>query len=100
MFAALFGTAGVDGQIETAWLWPCNVDTWNHWHAVQTQWRYAMGGGPIGLDYAGVRAYLQEHISKRSTRRRVFAGIRAAERGHLEGCDITAQRRKDRKGAV
>jgi hypothetical protein len=41
-------------------LWPCNVPTWLHWQEVQTQWRVGGMGGATGLDYAGVRAYLDD----------------------------------------
>lgn len=43
-------------------LWPECLPVWLVWLALQTQWRYAgMGGAPIGLDYAGVTAWLQAH---------------------------------------
>lgn len=66
-----------------AYLWPCNVDTWRHWQALQTQWRAGMGGA-TGLDYAGVKAYLDEQGLKKTARREVFDGIQAAERGTLD----------------
>lgn len=76
------GPAGAEG--EECFLWPCNLATWNHWAAVQTQWRTGMAGA-TGLDYAGVRAYLADAVGKPKRRREVFAGIRACERGALEG---------------
>ena len=55
---------------------------WNAWQSVQTQWRTGMGGA-TGLDYAGVRAYLDE-IDLGADRRDVFAGIQACERATLD----------------
>lgn len=70
------------------YLWPSNVDTWLHWQAVQTQWRIGgmggMGGNATGLDYAGVRAYLDEEGVYGEARKDAFAGIRAAERATLQ----------------
>lgn len=66
------------------YLWPCNVLAWAHWQAVQTQWRVGMGGA-TGLDYAGVRAYLDECALPPQERADAWAGIRAAERGALDG---------------
>lgn len=65
------------------YLWPCNVPTWTHWQAVQTQWRHGTSG-ITGLDYAGVRAYLDEQDLEPPERRDIFAGLQAAESGTLE----------------
>lgn len=71
-----------------AYLWPCNVAAWGHWQAVQTQWRAGGMGGATGLDYAGVRAYLDEQglcgPEHAEERKEVFYGICAAERATLE----------------
>lgn len=75
-----------------AYLWPCNVGTWQHWTAVQTQWRVGGMGSATGLDYAGVRAYLDEFALSGQDRRDVWAGICAAERGALDGW---ASKKKD-----
>ncbi len=81
--------AGVQGaqtesDCECLYLWPCNVVAWQHWEGVQTQWRTGMGGRE-GLDYQGVRAYLDELGLQPGSddRRAVFEAIRAAERGTL-----------------
>ena len=66
-----------------AYLWPDNVLAWRCWQGVQTQWRVGMGGA-TGLDYAGVRAFLDEQDLQRDERREVFAGIQACERATLE----------------
>ncbi len=63
-------------------LWPCNVASWEHWNQVQTQWRAGMGGA-TGLDYAGVRAYLDEQSLPADDRAHVWACITACERATL-----------------
>lgn len=76
VLAALF--AGPEPE-EIAYLWPDCVAAWGHWCAVQSQWRYSGMGGATGLDYAGVRAYLDEQGLQGEERRDIFNGIRAAE---------------------
>lgn len=61
------------------YLWPDNVPAWEAWLGVQTQWRVGMAGA-TGLDYAGVRAYLDEIGLDGDERSDVFAGIQACER--------------------
>ena len=73
-----------------AYLWPDNVRAWSCWQGVQTQWRVGMGGA-TGLDYAGVRAFLDEQDLQRDERREVFAGIQACERATL---DVWAEQRE------
>lgn len=68
---------------ELVYLWPCNVAAWGIWCDLQSQWRHGMGG-PTGLDYAGVRAHLDELGLDGEERREVYACIRAAERATLE----------------
>jgi len=80
--------AAPDG--ERAYLWPDNVRAWNCWQGVQTQWRVGMGGA-TGLDYAGVRAFLDEQQLAGDERREVFAGIQACERATL---DVWAEQRE------
>lgn len=48
-------------------------------------------GGATGLDYAGVRAYLDDQDLPADERKDIFKGIRAAERGTLEGWAIAAK---------
>lgn len=79
------------------YLWPCNVDTWLHWQAVQTQWRSGgMGGQATGLDYAGVCAYLDKECSSDESRKDAFAGIRAAERATLQAWSERAKVNADK----
>lgn len=65
-------------QDEEAYLWPCNVGAWQHWCAVQTEYR-SSGMGSTWLDYSGVRAYLDEEGLQGDQRRDVWLGIRAAD---------------------
>ena len=71
---------------EVEYLWPCNVPTWRAWCDVQTQWRTGGMGGITGLDYAGVRAHLDEIGLQPGSEERaaVYSGIRAAEHATLE----------------
>ena len=69
--------------MRTLYLWPCNVPAWNAWQGVRTQWREGMAGRS-GLDYAGVRAYLDLQGLHGAERRDAFAGIQACEAATLE----------------
>lgn len=76
--------AGVqEPEPDIGYLWPCNVAAWNVWCELQTQWRTGMGGR-TGLDYAGVRAHLDELGLCGDERREIYDGVRAAESAHLE----------------
>lgn len=67
---------------EELFLWPDCVSIWNHWNAVQTQWRTGMNGA-TGLDYAAVLAYLAFAEPARAARREAFDCIRAMEQACL-----------------
>lgn len=69
---------------EPIYLWPCNVRAWGVWCELQTQWMYSGMGGATGLNYAGVRAHLDELGLCGDERRDIYAGIRSAERATLE----------------
>jgi hypothetical protein len=86
LVAAVLAASATDtSKDEETWLWPCNVLAWECWYGVQTQWQFAAAGGATGLNYAGVRAYLDEHGHIASTERtEIFRGICAAERASLE----------------
>lgn len=45
-------------QAEDFELWAENVEPLNLFHRLQTQWRHGPQG-PVGMDYAGVRAALE-----------------------------------------
>lgn len=81
-----------DEEEEQCFLWPCNVITWGAWYDVQTQWRIGMSGA-TGLDYAGVRAYLDELGHHGEDRREIFSGIQAAERAALDVWSAKAKQR-------
>lgn len=69
---------------DCAYLWPENEQTWGVWLQCQTQWRVGMSGA-TGLDYAGVRALLDEiDWTPGPERRQIFDGVRVLERATLE----------------
>jgi len=70
------------------------VRAWECWGGVQTQWRIGTSGA-TGLDYAGVRAFLDEQQLPADERRDIWRGIQAAEVATLE---VWAERR-ERDGA-
>jgi len=72
------------------------VAAWDVWCDVQTQWRHGMGGA-TGLDYAGVRAHLDELGLSGEERSEVYAGIRAAERATLEARAELAEQEQQAK---
>lgn len=59
------------------------MGTWQVWCEVQTQWRVGPGG-QTGLDYAGVRAHLDESGVDGGERREIWECLRAAELAALE----------------
>ena len=82
--AGAFNQPQTDEEPECIYLWPESVDAWEHWRALQTQWRAGMAGA-TGLDYAGVRAYLDEcGVEPGPERRELFECIRACEHACLE----------------
>lgn len=65
------------------YLWPECHAAWEHFWSLNTQWRNS-GMGNTGLDYAGVRAYLDEMgVEPGPERRELFELLRAAEDGAL-----------------
>lgn len=64
---------------DLCYLWPDNVDTFNVWSQLQTQWRVGMSGA-TGLDYTAVAAYLRDVVGiKKKDLPERFAEIRAME---------------------
>jgi hypothetical protein len=59
------------------------VAAWRHWTALQTQWRTGVSGA-TGLDYAGVRAYLDECGLEGTNRAELWQAIQACELATLE----------------
>lgn len=69
---------------DIVYLWPECVEVWGFWQQLQTQWRTGMAGA-TGLDYAAVRAYLDEQgIEPGSQRREIFACLQACESATLK----------------
>lgn len=84
-------TAGPEPVAEVHYLWPDNLQAWQCWMGVQTQWRSG-GGGATGLDYHSVHTFLRAvHGLRGQELREVFDGIQAAERATLE---VWAEKRK------
>lgn len=84
LLAAIFrSSSDAAATGESHYLWPCNVGLWALWQDLQTQWRTGMGGA-TGLDYAGVRAYLEDAPVDGHSRAEVWAAVRACERATLQ----------------
>ena len=79
----LYTAAPKAKEIPTFYLWPENIDTFNFWRAMQTQWRMGMSGRE-GLDYAGVWALLHNTVPFRQ-RKKLFEQITHMEGGALSG---------------
>lgn len=82
--------------MRTLYLWPCNVLAWQCWSGVQTQWRVGAGGA-TGLDYAGVRADLDERGLTGEERRDAFNGIKACEAATLKAWAEQRDREADQQ---
>lgn len=75
---------GGDKAAQEVYLWPCNVRAWQCWCQIQSQWRCGVAGRE-GLDYAGIRTYLDEATDLcGDERREIFKSIQAAEFASLE----------------
>lgn len=81
-FAPAGGSAGSPADAPI-YLWPCNLSAWNHWWLVQSQWRTGPNGLD-GMDYAGLRAYLDELDLPATERRALWSSLRACERATLD----------------
>lgn len=80
--AQLAGAGGAGN--EEHFLWPCNVQAWQLWLELQTQWRHGFNGR-TGLDYGAVLAYLRDIAGLRGeARRECMQALRAAELAVLE----------------
>lgn len=77
------GAASADTSSTIVYLWPCNVPAWEAWQSVQTQWRVGANGA-TGLDYAGVRAELDEAHTLPDQRRDIWLGIKDCEAAVLD----------------
>lgn len=76
------------------YLWPCNVQVYNLWCAISTQWMVGMGGRE-GLNYDSVLRYLREvaHIRPRHIPETMHC-LQAMERAALRAWD---QRREEER---
>lgn len=64
------------------YLWPCNLETFQLWLSVQTQWRIS-DGHCTGLDYQGVQVCLIYQVRKKD-RAVTLAMVQAMERAALD----------------
>jgi hypothetical protein len=69
--------------LETIYLWPENVEIWNLYQAVQTQWQHGMAG-PTGLNYQAVEIVMRQRRIKRVDQAEVFETIQEMERASLQ----------------
>lgn len=77
---------------QKCYLWPCNVLAFNVWTQIQTQWRTSAMGGRVGLDYAGVEAWLRSRPGLRPrARKELMQGLQAME---LSALNAWAQQSK------
>lgn len=70
-------------MLETIYLWPENVEIWNLYQAVQTQWQHGMAG-PTGLNYQAVEIVMRQRRIKRVDQAEVFETIQEMERASLQ----------------
>lgn len=75
------------------YLLPDQLEAWHFWHHCDTQWRHGFGG-PTGLDYPGVEHLMGQLRIPRHRRARLWAQVRAMERGALIGW---SQQREEKK---
>jgi hypothetical protein len=77
-------------------LLPDNQRALTTWLALQTQWQYAGMGSAVGLNYAGVQAYLRMARLDRPPRRarQLLADIQRMERATLHEWADRARRER------
>lgn len=80
--------------LEPFYLWPENLEAWNLFQSVQTQWR-GIGMAREGLDYAGVHLVIGERRKWRVRRRQLFTAVRIMEASALLAW---AERAEENKG--
>lgn len=68
---------------QTFHLWPCNVEVYNIWCQIQTQWNVSMEGR-TGLRYESVHSYLRNVLQiKQAKATEIFRGLQAMEQSAL-----------------
>lgn len=79
------------------YLWPECVDFWEVWMQLQTQWRTGAAGA-TGLDYAGVRVWLDETTQfDADHRRELWQCIQACETATLVAWAARREREEERR---
>lgn len=81
-FFGLVAEGPVLPRLEPFYLWPENLEAWDLFMAVQTQWR-GSGMAREGLDYAGVDIVMGQRRKWRLHRRRRLAEVQVMERACL-----------------
>lgn len=77
--AAAPGATAANAGRRTVCVWPCNLQAYNLWLRVQTQWRVGPMGGKTGLDYTGVDVVMRQMGIKAKDRPECFDGLQAME---------------------
>lgn len=77
-----FGVSGLDAVDEPVTLWPENVQSWNVFTRMGTQWRVSMAGA-YGLDYGALYPYLAQLRLDDDRWHGVFDDIQHCEREAL-----------------
>ncbi len=93
-------TGKPDPTPDMFYLWPCNVEMYQLWGKLQTQWTVSMHGRE-GLNYDSVLRYLREiaHIRPRRLPA-VMDCIQAMERAALEEWDKQRLQEQERQQAA
>jgi hypothetical protein len=82
---AAVGLVAAPGSLpvdEEFFLWPENLDMFNFWMRVQTQWQIGPEGRYAGLNYAGVDVCLRRQVRK-SLRDEYFSMTQAMEQAAI-----------------
>lgn len=89
--AAMFGLVisdadrhRLESRLEQAYfLWPENVERFNFWLSIQTQWNNLGGGRILGLRYEGIQAAMELDGIPRKNRPELFALVKQMEQATL-----------------
>lgn len=84
-----------DDSHEHFGLYAENVQTFERFHALRTQWRHAgFGAARTGFDYAGVQAWMQFAVPKKE-RQQLFADLQVMESAVLTADAELMKNRKE-----
>ena len=78
----LVAAPGALPQDDEFYLWPENLDMFNFWMHVQTQWQVGSENQRVGLNYAGVEVCLRRRV-KKPLRDEYFVMAQAMEQAAL-----------------